>query len=86
MIFPMELDEICHWGTNDFQMRGMTVPELHLLQQTITVPAVHEQSIIIYIHHQRRLTTAATLQMNQLVDLENYDNYTKSGDDKHADQ
>ena len=36
--------------SNDFQKRGMTVPESQPLLQSITVPEVQEQSTVRYIH------------------------------------
>ena len=44
--------------SNDFQKKGMTVPESQPLPQTITVPEVQERTTMRYIQQLRRLAVA----------------------------
>jgi len=59
LIFPTKPYDISRRRSNDFQKRGMTVPESEPLPQTITVPEVQERSTMRYIHQLRRLAAAS---------------------------
>jgi len=50
--------EVRYRQSNDFQMRGMTVPESQSIPQTITVPEVQERSTVTCIHQLRRIPAA----------------------------
>ena len=58
-IFPTKPYVISRRRSNDFQKRGMTVPESQPLPQTNTVPEVQERSTVRYIHQLRRLAAAS---------------------------
>jgi len=68
-MFPTKLYEISRRRSNDFQKRGMTVPESQLLPQTITVPEVHlDMNRLVDSENDDKLTESSDgkhLQMNR---------------------
>jgi hypothetical protein len=50
----MQIYNVLASSSDDFQKRGMTVPESQPLPQSITVPEVQERSTVRYIHQLRR--------------------------------
>jgi hypothetical protein len=59
-MFPTKLYEISRRRSNDFQKRGITVPESQTTPTTkITVPEVQERCTVRSIHQLRRLAAAS---------------------------